>query len=75
MPEPELLPVSDAATLCGIAPRTLARWSKEGAAPKPIRLGFGTRASVRYRRSDLLNWIEAGCPCLSEMNAAEGGTR
>ena len=35
---------------------TLARWAALGMGPKSIRLGGG---SVRYRREDVLAWIEA----------------
>lgn len=34
---------------------TLARWAAEGKGPKFIRLG----SAVRYRRDDVLAWIEA----------------
>lgn len=36
---------------------TLARWAAEGKGPKLIRLGGGS--TVRYRRDDVLAWIEA----------------
>ncbi len=59
--ETELLTTGHAAAFCGISPRSLIRWSKTGAAPKPIRLGYGTRTTIRYRRSDLIVWIKNGC--------------
>ncbi|PVE95015.1 helix-turn-helix domain-containing protein [Microbacterium sp. TPD7012] len=36
---------------------TLARWAAEGKGPKSVRLGGGS--TVRYRREDVLAWIEA----------------
>ena len=56
---PELLTTREAATLCGIGERSLWRWSRSGQAPPPVKIG-GT--AVRYRRAELLDWIEAGCP-------------
>lgn len=34
---------------------TLARWAGEGTGPKFVRLG----GAVRYRRADVLAWVEA----------------
>lgn len=63
----ELLTTKQAAALCGFSPRTLMRWSRAGAAPNPIRLGYGTRATIRYRRADLTAWINEGCPQTEEV--------
>jgi len=30
--------------------------------PKPIKIGHGKQGAVRYRRSEYMEWIEAGCP-------------
>ncbi len=59
---PELIDTHDAARLCGIAERTIWRWSNSGLMPKPIKIGRGLRAAVRFRRSELMEWIAAGCP-------------
>ena len=59
---PELLTTKQAAELCGIGERTFWAWSRSGLAPAPIKIGHGTRPAVRYRRSEILAWIEAGCP-------------
>ena len=61
-PEPELLSTKAAAALLGIGERTLWRFSNCGRAPAPIKLG----GAVRYRRRDLLAWIDDGCPDLRE---------
>jgi predicted DNA-binding transcriptional regulator AlpA len=37
----------------------LWRWSRSHKAPAPVKVG-GT--VVRYRRSEYLAWIQAGCP-------------
>jgi predicted DNA-binding transcriptional regulator AlpA len=69
---PELLSTRAAAHLCGVGERTLWRHSHSGVAPAPVRIG----GSVRYRRSDLVGWIEAGCPrCASSWKPqTEGAT-
>jgi len=59
---PELLTTAQAARLAGCGERTFWRWSRCGIAPEPITIGRGRRPAVRYRRSDLLQWIDAGCP-------------
>ncbi len=56
---PELLTTAEAARLISVGERSLWRYSHDGTAPAPIRIN-GT--AVRYRRSDLLEWIKAGCP-------------
>jgi len=55
---PELLTTAQAAKLCGLGERTFWRHAHNGVAPAPVRIG----GSARYRRADLLRWIEAGCP-------------
>jgi excisionase family DNA binding protein len=55
---PELLTTREAAKLLGIGERTLWRHSRSGAAPAPVAIG----GAVRYRRSEILDWIAAGCP-------------
>jgi len=58
----ELLTTGQAAQLCGVGERTLWRWSRSGVAPRPIKLGLGPRAAVRFRRAELMQWIAARCP-------------
>ena len=58
----ELLTRSEAARLCGIGERTLSRWAAEGRAPRGLKLSAGQRGAVRWRRNELLAWINAGCP-------------
>jgi len=61
--ESPLLTVRETAQFLNIGKRTLWRWSNCGRMPKPIKL---TDRCVRYRRSDLQQWIDAGCPDLRE---------
>ena len=64
-PGPELLDDAESAHLCGISRRSVRRLTSAGDFPQPIKMA-GLRAT-RWRRSDLMAWIEAGCP--------EGGGR
>ena len=59
---PALMTTREAAQLCGLGERTLWRYSRCGIAPRPVKLGPGKQGAVRFRRSDLLAWIDAGCP-------------
>jgi predicted DNA-binding transcriptional regulator AlpA len=58
----ELLTLAQAARLCGLGERTFWRHAHSGAAPAPVKIGGGKHGSARYRRTELLRWIEAGCP-------------
>jgi len=55
---PELMTLDQAAGLCGVSPRTLWGWARDGVAPQPMRIGKGT---VRYSRAAYLDWIASGC--------------
>ena len=59
---PELLTTRQAAELCGCGERTLWSWSRSGIAPRPVKIGVGLRPAVRFRRSELQEWIADGCP-------------
>lgn len=50
-----LLPEIHAARLLSLSVRTLQAWRCKGAGPAYVRAG----RAVRYRRGDLLLWIEA----------------
>jgi prophage regulatory protein len=54
----ELLTASESAEMAGVAKRSWWRYVSSGKAPAPVRLG----GAVRWRRSELANWIQAGCP-------------
>jgi len=55
----ELLTAEAAARMCGTSLRTWRRFQAEGMVPKPVILG---RRIKRYLRTELLAWMEAGCP-------------
>ncbi|WP_137771908.1 MULTISPECIES: helix-turn-helix domain-containing protein [unclassified Microbacterium] len=54
---PELATRRQVAEFTQTSVPTLARWAGEGKGPKSVRLGGGS--AVRYRREDVLAWIEA----------------
>ena len=59
---PELLTTGEVARLLSCGERTVWRWSRSGAMPTPLKLNPGRQGAVRFRRADIMAWIEAGCP-------------
>jgi predicted DNA-binding transcriptional regulator AlpA len=57
-PEPELLDVGSVSALGVGSTRHVYRLSDAGRMPAPVKLG----ALVRWRRREILDWIDAGCP-------------
>ena len=60
----DLLKEGCAAEACDLSVKTLQAWRVSGKGPKYLKLGAGKRAAVRYRRGDLLAFLEA-CQCTS----------
>lgn len=58
---PALLTEQEAAEMVGVAYRTWRRWSRSGLAPAPIKIGRGVRPAIRFRRDELVEWIDGGC--------------
>jgi excisionase family DNA binding protein len=58
----ELLTTADVAKLLSCGERTIWRWSRSGAMPAPLKLNPGRQGAVRFRRVDIMEWINAGCP-------------
>lgn len=58
-PERLALTAKDAATLCGISRAQWWKLHSAGKTPAPVRLG--TKAP-RWRRAELVAWLDAGCP-------------
>lgn len=57
----ELLSAAESAEMAGVAKRSWWRYVSSGRAPAPVRLG-GAGGAVRWRRSELAEWIQSGCP-------------
>jgi excisionase family DNA binding protein len=62
----ELLDVKSVALLLGgCSTRHIYRLSDAGRMPRPIRLG----SLVRWRRAEVMSWIEGGCPPIRSAKA------
>jgi excisionase family DNA binding protein len=74
-PAVELLTIQEIATLTKLCPRTLRKLKATGRMPKPLTIG----AAVRWRASDVREWVALGCPGADEFErrlaAAKGGAR
>jgi predicted DNA-binding transcriptional regulator AlpA len=57
----ELLDRDAVAALLGVSTATIDRMRAAGDLPEPVSL----RGAVRWRRRELLRWIEEGCPAVS----------
>lgn len=64
----ELLDVKGVAELLRCSPRHCYRLADVGKMPRPLKLG----SLVRWRRAELLDWLNAGCPAV---RIARGATR
>lgn len=53
-----LLAVEEVSQLVGISVRQVQRLKSLGQFPKEVRIG----GSVRWRRSDIVQWVADGCP-------------
>lgn len=53
-----LLYPAEAAHILGLSPRTLEHFRISGGGPRYVAIG---RRCVRYRRSDLIVWIDSRC--------------
>jgi predicted DNA-binding transcriptional regulator AlpA len=69
---PALLSIKDLVAMLGIAPRTIWRLRDAGKMPQPVRLGGPTRGAIRWRRTDIMAWIENGCPSCRRAGGADG---
>ena len=71
-PEPLLIHDTEAARLAGIARSTLHALRAAGKwGPIPIRLG----RALRFKRAEVVAWIEAGCPDARTWEAMQAQSR
>lgn len=54
----DLLTTAETAAILGIKINTLEIWRVHGKGPVYLKLGDGLRAHVRYRRADVVAWLE-----------------
>ena len=57
---PEMLDVQAVAALLACSARHIYRMADAGRMPRPVKLG----QLVRWRRAELQEWINAGCPAV-----------
>jgi predicted DNA-binding transcriptional regulator AlpA len=48
----------DLAEMLGLSVRQIWRLNSAGKLPKPLKIG----GSVRWKRQEVMNWFDAGCP-------------
>ena len=61
----------DCAALVGVARSTWWTWSALGHVPRPLKIG----RTCRWRRNEIMAWIEAGCPGRARWEEMKGGRR
>jgi excisionase family DNA binding protein len=61
--DPLVITVEELAELMQTSVRSIWRWNSQHSIPKPLRIG----GSVRWRRDEVLKWIEQGCPAVNQM--------
>jgi excisionase family DNA binding protein len=62
----ELLDVRTVARMLDCSKRHVYRLSDAGRMPRPLKLG----QLVRWRRAELMNWLDAGCPPVRRVRGA-----
>lgn len=67
----ELLSVKQVARMLGVGESSLWRYRDMGALPCPVKIG----RSVRWRSTDIIAWIDAGCPHLRASLSRPASTR
>jgi excisionase family DNA binding protein len=64
-----LLSANEVARLLGVSKRTVHRLNSSGKIPKPVRIG----GSVRWRESDIRQWIAWDCRSRVQFKAMQEG--
>lgn len=69
--QPLAIQAREVGRLLGVSLRQIWRLNSTGKLPKPVRLG----GSVRWRRDEIIAFLEAGCPDREAWDAikAQGG--
>ena len=67
MPDkPLLITEKEAYEMVGVGRMTWRRWTRSGVAPRPLKIGKGVRPAIRFRRLEIEEWIEDGCPIVEK---------
>ena len=64
-----LLKVETVAQILNLSKRTIHRLNCTGKIPCPVKIS----GSIRWRKSDIENWIELGCPDRETFNLRKAG--
>jgi excisionase family DNA binding protein len=64
---PPMLTTKQVVSLTGLGERTVWRYSRSGIMPAPVKIG---RTTVRFRRDEILEWIDEGCPRVDGQSVA-----
>ena len=67
----ELLTVADLAGLLNVSVRHVWALNSSGRLPAPVRLS----RSVRWRKSEMLAWLDSGCPVRDRWEQHGGASR
>jgi predicted DNA-binding transcriptional regulator AlpA len=59
IPTGDLKNRKEASQITGFSAATLAKWATVGKGPRFLKFGTGRSAAVRYRESDLREWIDS----------------
>lgn len=66
--ESMLIPAKEAWALCGLSKAAWYKAHASGKVPRPVKIGGATR----WRRDELVRWIEAGCPARDKWDTMNG---
>jgi predicted DNA-binding transcriptional regulator AlpA len=69
----ELLDVRQLAQWLGVSVETIYDWIYKSVLPRPIKLGTGRSAPVRYRRRDIDRWLDSCDPSRSSSAPGHDG--
>lgn len=62
LPEIALVDIKLVCAVCDLSPSSIQRHVKAGRLAFPIKLGPGTRGSIRWRVADVKRFLEGGAP-------------
>lgn len=67
----ELITAKELAAMLSTSVRSVWRYRSAGRLPETVNIA----GSIRWRRKDIVQWIEMGCPDRQEFEARKGAQR
>lgn len=55
----KLITYKEVSDLLGISRSTIYEWTREGKLPRPVKLGAGPKAPVKFKLSEVMAYIES----------------